>query len=103
LRSGARSLAQARIWKLGEAARRRYELRSLQVVFHVAAPCPAWLKEAFIGWLGADVIHELYGATEGQATTQQTEHTREETSPRGVSCGGARGRRARHTSLAASG
>jgi bile acid-coenzyme A ligase len=61
-----------RIWKLGEAARRRYDLRSLTIVFHVAAPCPAWLKEAFIGWLGADTIHELYGATEGQGASYIT-------------------------------
>jgi bile acid-coenzyme A ligase len=35
----------------------------------MAAPCPAWLKEAWIGWLGGDRILELYGGTEGQAIT----------------------------------
>ena len=35
----------------------------------MAAPCPQWLKESFINWLGADTIHELYGATEGQGTS----------------------------------
>jgi bile acid-coenzyme A ligase len=36
---------------------------------HMAAPCPRWLKEAWIGWLGAERIHELYGGTEGLSAT----------------------------------
>lgn len=58
-----------RIWALPEATRRRYDLSSLRCLWHLAAPCPAWLKEAFIDWLGADVIWELYGGTEGQGST----------------------------------
>ena len=27
------------------------DLSSLRVLWHLAAPCPAWLKEAFIDWL----------------------------------------------------
>jgi bile acid-coenzyme A ligase len=38
-------------------------------LWHLAAPCPAWLKQAYIDWLGADVIWELYGGTEGQGST----------------------------------
>jgi bile acid-coenzyme A ligase len=30
----------------------------------MAAPCPPWLKQAFIGWLGPERIWELYGGTE---------------------------------------
>jgi len=58
-----------RIWRLPEAERTRHDLSSLRVVFHMAAPCPAWLKEAWIDWLGGDRILELYGGTEAQAMT----------------------------------
>lgn len=58
-----------RIWALPEETRGRYDLSSLRALWHLAAPCPAWLKESFIGWLGAEVIWELYGGTEGQGTT----------------------------------
>jgi bile acid-coenzyme A ligase len=58
-----------RIWKLPDDARDRYDLSSLRVVFHLAAPCPAWLKQVWIDWLGADRIWELYGGTEAQMVT----------------------------------
>ncbi|MEM8765912.1 MAG: AMP-binding protein [Pseudomonadota bacterium] len=58
-----------RIWNLDEAVRNRYDLSSLAVLWHLAAPCPDWLKEAYINWLGAEVIWELYGGTEGQGST----------------------------------
>ena len=58
-----------RIWRLPEAERLRHDLSSLRTVWHLAAPCPAWLKEEWISWLGADTIMELYGGTEGQART----------------------------------
>ena len=58
-----------RIWRLPETERRRFDLSSLRVVFHMAAPCPVWLKEAWIEWLGGDRILELYGGTEAQAIT----------------------------------
>ena len=50
----------ARIWKLGAPARAAHDLSALRVLFHVAAPCPGWLKEAYIGWLGGERLHELY-------------------------------------------
>jgi bile acid-coenzyme A ligase len=40
----------------------------------MAAPCPTWLKQAWIEWLGADRILELYGGTEAQAITFITGH-----------------------------
>ncbi|MFN3237715.1 MAG: AMP-binding protein [Pseudomonadales bacterium] len=58
-----------RIWKLPENVRLGYDLSHLKVLWHLAAPCPAWLKEAYIDWLGADVIWELYGGTEGTGST----------------------------------
>lgn len=58
-----------RIWALPEATRQRYDLSSLRTLWHLAEPCPAWLKERFIEWLGPSVIWELYGGTEGQGST----------------------------------
>jgi bile acid-coenzyme A ligase len=58
-----------RIWRLPEDVRRRYDVSSLRTVWHLAAPCPPWLKEAWIEWLGPDVVWELYGGTEGVAAT----------------------------------
>jgi bile acid-coenzyme A ligase len=58
-----------RIWRLGEEVRNRYDLSSLETVWHFAAPCPAWLKADWIEWLGAERIYELYAGTELQAMT----------------------------------
>jgi bile acid-coenzyme A ligase len=58
-----------RIWNLPADVRERYDVSSLKTLWHLAAPCPMWLKEAFIGWLGAEVIWELYGGTEGTGST----------------------------------
>jgi bile acid-coenzyme A ligase len=55
-----------RIWALPEEVRNRYDLSSLQIVFHMAAPMPPWLKEKWIAWLGPERIWELYGGTERQ-------------------------------------
>jgi bile acid-coenzyme A ligase len=58
-----------RIWALPEEVRTKYDVSSLKALWHLAAPCPPWLKECFIEWLGAEVIWELYGGTEGQGST----------------------------------
>jgi bile acid-coenzyme A ligase len=58
-----------RIWRLPAEVRDRYDLSSLRWVWHLAEPCPAWLKDAWIGWLGPQRIIELYGGTEGQLST----------------------------------
>ena len=58
-----------RIWRLPAEIRTSRDLSSLKVVFHLAAPCPAWLKEAWLHWLGPERVFELYGATEQQALT----------------------------------
>lgn len=59
----------SRIYRLPQAVKDRYDLSSLETVWHLAAPCPAWLKEAWINWLGPDVIWELYAASEGMSGT----------------------------------
>jgi bile acid-coenzyme A ligase len=58
-----------RIWRLPEEVKARYDLSSLEVVWHMAAPCPMWLKQAWIEWLGPERIFELYAGTEAQAVT----------------------------------
>ncbi|MBA3653858.1 MAG: AMP-binding protein [Actinobacteria bacterium] len=58
-----------RIWRLPEETRNRYDLSSLKVVWHLAEPCPPWLKETWIEWLGPERILELYAGTEGQSAT----------------------------------
>src|SRR6202790_1440417 len=54
----------SRMLKLPEGARLRYDLSSLEVIIHAAAPCPVQVKEQMIAWWGP-IIHEYYGATEG--------------------------------------
>ena len=58
-----------RIWRLPEAVRLAADVSSLEVAFHMAAPCPAWLKQAWVDWLGPEKVLELYGGTELQAVT----------------------------------
>jgi bile acid-coenzyme A ligase len=55
-----------RIWSLPASVRSAYDLSSLEIVFHMAAPMPPWLKEKWIAWLGPEKIYELYGGTERQ-------------------------------------
>jgi bile acid-coenzyme A ligase len=63
-----------RIWRLPESKRRAHDLSSLRTVLHMAAPCPPWLKQAWIDWLGPDRIWELYAGTEAQAITLISGH-----------------------------
>ena len=58
-----------RIWRLPEAVRLAADVSALEVAFHLAAPCPPWLKQAWIDWLGPQKVFELYGGTELQAVT----------------------------------
>jgi acyl-CoA synthetase (AMP-forming)/AMP-acid ligase II len=53
-----------RMLKLPDAVRAKYDLSSLQVVVHAAAPCPAEVKAHIIDWFGP-IIHEYYAGTEG--------------------------------------
>ncbi len=58
-----------RIWRLPEDVRDGYDLSSLKVAWHLAEPCPDWLKQVWLDWLGPERLVELYGGTEGQAST----------------------------------
>jgi bile acid-coenzyme A ligase len=46
-----------------------YDLSSLEIIWHMGAPCPAWLKKRWIDLVGADRLYEMYGATEAIALT----------------------------------
>ncbi|WP_022678747.1 acyl-CoA synthetase [Sandarakinorhabdus limnophila] len=57
-----------RMLKLPDDVRARYDLSSLKVAIHAAAPCPVDVKHAMISWWGP-VIFEYYSATEGAGFT----------------------------------
>ncbi len=57
-----------RMLKLPQEVRSRYDISSLQAVFHAAAPCPVPVKEQMIAWWGP-IIHEYYAGTEGNGLT----------------------------------
>jgi len=61
-----------RIWRLPASEREHRDLSSLRTVMCSGAPSPAWLKRAWIDWLGPDRIVEAYGGTERIAGTQIT-------------------------------
>ena len=58
----------SRMLKMPEDARSRYDLSSLEIAIHAAAPCPIPVKRQMIDWWGP-VILEYYGATEGLGFT----------------------------------
>jgi acyl-CoA synthetase (AMP-forming)/AMP-acid ligase II len=53
-----------RLLKLPEEERARFDLSSLEILVHAAAPCPPEVKRAMIEWLGPRV-YEYYSASEG--------------------------------------
>ncbi|MGD9995537.1 MAG: AMP-binding protein [Ilumatobacteraceae bacterium] len=52
-----------RLLKLPHEARGRYDVSSLELVSHGAAPCPPEVKQAMIEWWGP-IIYEFYAASE---------------------------------------
>jgi long-chain acyl-CoA synthetase len=58
----------SRMLKLPQDVRSRYDLSSLEIAIHAAAPCPVLVKHDIIKWWGP-IIHEYYGATEGLGFT----------------------------------
>jgi len=57
-----------RLLKLDEATRHTYDLSSLKVAVHAAAPCPVPIKRAMIDWWGP-ILFEYFGSTEQSALT----------------------------------
>lgn len=60
-----------RMLKLPEDTRTRYDLSSLKVAVHAAAPCPIEIKRRMLDWWGP-VIYEYYAGTEGNGFTSIT-------------------------------
>ena len=57
-----------RLLKLPESERDRFDLSSLELLVHAAAPCPPDVKRATIEWLGP-IVHEYYSGSEGVGFT----------------------------------
>jgi long-chain acyl-CoA synthetase len=57
-----------RMLKLPEDVRRGYDLSSLRLAVHAAAPCPVKVKRAMIDWWGP-ILLEYYGSSEQTALT----------------------------------
>ena len=54
----------SRMLKLPAEVRNKYDVSSLEIAVHAAAPCPEQVKRDMIDWWGP-IIFEYYGATEG--------------------------------------
>src|SRR5690606_24709557 len=57
-----------RMLKLPDEVRSKYDVSSMKIAIHAAAPCPAEVKKAMIEWWGP-VIHEYYASTEAAGAT----------------------------------
>jgi long-chain acyl-CoA synthetase len=57
-----------RMLQLPPAVRERYDVSSLRVAIHAAAPCPVEVKQKMIDWWGP-VLVEYYAGTEGNGMT----------------------------------
>jgi long-chain acyl-CoA synthetase len=57
-----------RMLQLPQATRDRYDVSSLRVAIHAAAPCPVEVKQKMIEWWGP-VLVEYYAGTEGNGMT----------------------------------
>ena len=57
-----------RMLQLPQDTRDRYDVSSLRVAIHAAAPCPVEVKQKMIDWWGP-VLFEYYAGTEGNGMT----------------------------------
>ena len=57
-----------RMLQLPQDTRDRYDVSSLRVAIHAAAPCPVEVKQKMIAWWGP-VLFEYYAGTEGNGMT----------------------------------
>ena len=53
-----------RMLKLPDSVRKKYDVSSMRIAIHAAAPCPIPIKKQMIEWWGP-VIYEYYAGTEG--------------------------------------
>ena len=57
-----------RLLRLPEEVRASYDVSSLRVVIHAAAPCPVEVKHRIIEWFGP-IVQEYYASTEANGAT----------------------------------
>ncbi|KTS05737.1 MULTISPECIES: AMP-binding protein [Microbacterium] len=62
----------ARLLRLPAEARRPVRVASLERVLHMGAPCAPALKRAFLDWLGAERVDEVYAGSESNGLTRIT-------------------------------
>lgn len=62
-----------RMLRLDEEQKQTFSGKSLEIVWHGAAPCPPDIKKMMIDWWGP-VISEYYGSTEGSIVTTVDSH-----------------------------
>tara|TARA_R110002110_G_scaffold4261_6_gene22001 strand:+ start:1683 stop:3209 length:1527 start_codon:yes stop_codon:yes gene_type:complete len=60
-----------RMLRLPLAEREAYDLSSLEVIFHAAAPCPQEIKRQMLDWIGPILI-EYYAGSEANGVTVST-------------------------------
>ena len=60
-----------RMLALPDEVRLQYDISSLKLAMHAAAPCPVEIKRRMIDWWGT-IIFEYYGSTEGVGSTAIT-------------------------------
>ena len=60
-----------RMLRLPDEVRLNYDLSSLKVVIHAAAPCPVEIKRQMLEWFGP-ILYEFYGGSEGNGSTSIT-------------------------------
>jgi len=61
-----------RLLKLPDDVKQRYDLSSLKIAIHAAAPCPVPIKQGMIDWWGPKIV-EYYAGTEGGGTLIRSE------------------------------
>lgn len=66
-----------RLLELSDEERASYDVSSLQLIVHGAAPCPITVKQRMMEAFPYVEIHELYGASEGGATRISPQEWRE--------------------------
>ncbi len=57
-----------RMLKLPDDVRARYDVSSMKVAVHAAAPCPVEVKQAMMQWWGP-ILYEYYSSTEGNGVS----------------------------------
>lgn len=80
-----------RIHRLGPDRLDQADVSALEQVLHLGARCPAWLKRAWIDWLGPERVVEVYAGTESQGVAMITgREWLERPGSVGRGCGGTR-------------